>query len=72
MRAGLAAVVSGNGAMPPIRWQEAHLASRIGATSRLYVGRGGRRCAARVGDQRGDGGRSQGGEQCNVPHLIGL
>ena len=24
--------------MPPSRWQEAHFASRIGATSRLYVG----------------------------------
>src|SRR6478752_214645 len=33
-----AAVVNENGAIPPIRWQEAHLASRIGATSRLYVG----------------------------------
>ena len=33
-----AAVVSENGAMPPSRWHEAHLASRIGATSRLYVG----------------------------------
>ena len=30
-----AAVVSENGAMPPSRWQVAHFASRIGATSRL-------------------------------------
>ena len=30
-----AAVVKENGAIPPSRWQEAHFASRIGATSRL-------------------------------------
>ena len=30
-----AAVVSGNGAIPPRRWHEAHFASRIGATSLL-------------------------------------
>src|SRR4051812_4538199 len=33
-----AAVVSENGAIPPSRWHDAHFASRIGATSRLYVG----------------------------------
>ena len=32
----------------------------------------GRRRAARVGDQRGHGGRGQDGEQCNVPHLKAL